>query len=211
MKHRKSAPLHAVAAGFTLPAILVVVGAVLILAVGILIVAGIERSTARSFVDRQRAELAARTALEDIRGIFTTQALKRPGSTTLFSSKNFPGAISDHLVCKRDFVAKNPEKIQKIVNAWFATQRDIKANPAPALAILAKRAGVSEAEYRAYDAGTTIYTLEQNRQVVKPGTTMTSLPYAAAQISGFLQAVGLAKTAPQLDGLFDSKFVDAAN
>jgi NitT/TauT family transport system substrate-binding protein len=103
-----------------------------------------------------------------------------------------------------------PERIQ-IVNAWFATQRDIKANPAPALAILAKRAGVSEAEYRAYDAGTTIYTLEQNRQVVKPGTTMTSLPYAAAQISGFLQAVGLAKTAPQLEGLFDSKFVDAAN
>jgi NitT/TauT family transport system substrate-binding protein len=142
---------------------------------------------------------------------FTTQALKRPGSTTLFSSKDFPGAISDHLVCNREFVAKNPEKIQKIVNAWFATQRDIKANPAPALAILAKRAGVSEAEYRAYDAGTTIYTLEQNRQVVKPGTTMTSLPYAAAQISGFLQAVGLAKTAPQLDGLFDSKFVDAAN
>jgi NitT/TauT family transport system substrate-binding protein len=40
---------------------------------------------------------------------------------------------------------------------------------------------------------------------------MTSLPYAAAQISGFLQAVGLAKTAPQLEGLFDSKFVDAAN
>jgi NitT/TauT family transport system substrate-binding protein len=142
---------------------------------------------------------------------FTTQALKRPGSTTLFSSKDFPGAISDHLVCNRAFVAKNPEKIQKIVNAWFATQRDIKANPAPALAILAKRAGVSEAEYRAYDAGTTIYTLEQNRQVVKPGTTMTSLPYAAAQISGFLQAVGLAKTAPQLEGLFDSKFVDAAN
>jgi NitT/TauT family transport system substrate-binding protein len=142
---------------------------------------------------------------------FTTQALKRPGSTTLFSSKDFPGAISDHLVCNRAFVAKNPEKIQKIVNAWFATQRDIKANPAPALAILAKRAGVSEAEYRAYDAGTTIYTLEQNRQVFKPGPTMTSLPYAAAQISGFLQAVGLAKTAPQLDGLFDSKFVDAAN
>jgi NitT/TauT family transport system substrate-binding protein len=142
---------------------------------------------------------------------FTTQALKRPGSTTLFSSKDFPGAISDHLVCNRAFVAKNPEKIQKIVNAWFATLRDIKANPAPSLAILAKRAGVSEAEYRAYDAGTTIYTLDQNRQVMKPGTTMTSLPFAAEQISGFLQAVGLAKSAPKLEGLFDPKFVNVAN
>lgn len=62
------------AAGFTLPAILVVTGALLILAVGILLVAGLERSTARSFVDRQRAELAARAGLEDIRGILNLEA-----------------------------------------------------------------------------------------------------------------------------------------
>jgi len=142
---------------------------------------------------------------------FTTQALKRRGSTTLYSSKDFPGAISDHLVCNRDFVAKNPEKVQKIVNAWFATLRQIKAEPGPSLAILAKRAGVSEADYKAYDAGTTIYSLEQNRQVFKPGTTMTSLPYAAEQISAFLQAVGLAKTEPKLEGLLDPTFVNAAN
>ena len=142
---------------------------------------------------------------------FTTQALKRPGSTTLFSSKDFPGAISDHLVCNRDFVAKNPEKVQNIVNAWFATLRQIKAEPGPSLAILAKRAGVSEADYKAYDAGTTIYSLEQNRQVFQPGTTMTSLPFAAEQISAFLQAVGLAKTAPTLNGLLEPKFVKAAN
>jgi len=142
---------------------------------------------------------------------FTTQALKRPGSTTLFSSKDFPGSISDHLVCNREFVAKNPEKVQKIVNSWFATLTQIKAEPGPSLAILAKRAGVSEADYKAYDAGTTIYSLEQNRQVFKPGTTMTSLPFAAEQISGFLQAVGLAKTAPKLEGLLEPTFVNAAN
>jgi type II secretory pathway pseudopilin PulG len=62
------------ASGFTLPAILVVTGALLILAVGILLVAGIERGTARSYVDRQRAALAARAALEDIRGILEKEA-----------------------------------------------------------------------------------------------------------------------------------------
>jgi len=59
--------------GFTLPAVLLVVGALLILAVGLLLVVGIERDTARSFVDRQRAELAARAGLEDIRGILTAE------------------------------------------------------------------------------------------------------------------------------------------
>ncbi|MFM7676790.1 MAG: ABC transporter substrate-binding protein [Synechococcus sp.] len=141
---------------------------------------------------------------------FTTQALKRSGSKTLFSSKDFPGAISDHLVCRTEFVAKNPEKLQKIVDAWFATLAEIKANPGPSLAILSQRAGVSEEEYKQYDAGTTIFSLEDNRQALKPGSTMASLPYAAEQISTFLQTVGLAKTPPKLDGLFVSTFIDNA-
>lgn len=141
---------------------------------------------------------------------FTTQALKRTGSTTLFSSKDFPGAISDHLVCRTEFVEKNPEQLQKVVNAWFATLKEIKSNPGPSLTILAARAGVSEAEYKDYDAGTTIFTLKQNREALKPGTTMASLPFAAGEISNFLQEVGLAETPPDLTKLFDSRFVDAA-
>lgn len=62
------------AAGFTLPAILVVVGALLILAVGALLLVGIERNTARSFVDRERAELAARAGFEDVKGLLAKEA-----------------------------------------------------------------------------------------------------------------------------------------
>lgn len=74
MRNYNSKPGHRTAAGFTLPAILVVVAALLILAVGILLMVGIERSTARSFVDRERAELAARAGLEEVRGIFNKDA-----------------------------------------------------------------------------------------------------------------------------------------
>jgi hypothetical protein len=70
----KSLPRRKTAAGFALPAILVVVGALLILAVGILLVVGIERKTARSFSDRQRAALAARAGLEDVKGILNLEA-----------------------------------------------------------------------------------------------------------------------------------------
>ena len=139
---------------------------------------------------------------------FTTQALKRPGSTTLFSSKDFPGAISDHLVCRKEFVANNPEKVQKLVDAWFATLKEIKAEPGPSLAIMAARAGVTEPEYTAYDAGTTILTLEQNKQAFKPGDTMQSLPFAAKEIGLFLQEVGLAQTDPPLEGVLQPQFVD---
>lgn len=67
-------PLERTTAGFTLPSILVVVGALLILAVGLLLIVGIERSTARSYVDQQRADLAAQAALEDLRGVLTAEA-----------------------------------------------------------------------------------------------------------------------------------------
>ncbi|MCT0200592.1 ABC transporter substrate-binding protein [Synechococcus sp. CS-1325] len=141
---------------------------------------------------------------------FTTQALKRPGSKALTTSADHPGAISDLLVCRTDFIAKNPEKIQKIVDAWFTTLQTIKDDPAGTLPILVERSGVSEAEFMAYNAGTTIQTLEENRTNFKPGTTMLSLPYAAEQISAFLVETGLAKTTPELGTLFNSSFVDAA-
>ncbi len=74
MQNPKSSPHCKKSAGFTLPAILVVVGALLILAVGVLLIVGIERNTARSFVDKQRAELAAKAGLEEVSGIFNTEA-----------------------------------------------------------------------------------------------------------------------------------------
>jgi hypothetical protein len=55
--------------GFTLPTILVVVAALLILAIGILIVTNVERHTSRYGVDRARAELAVNSGLECFKGI----------------------------------------------------------------------------------------------------------------------------------------------
>jgi hypothetical protein len=51
-----------------------VVGALLILAVGALLVVGIERNTSRAFSDRERANLAARAGLEDVKGILAKEA-----------------------------------------------------------------------------------------------------------------------------------------
>lgn len=141
---------------------------------------------------------------------FTTQALTRPGSKAITTSKDHPGAISDLLVCRTEFVKKHPDEIQKVVDAWFATLRLMKADPAATLPILVARAGVSEEEFKAYDAGTTIQTLAENRQNFKPGTTMTSLPYAAEQISAFLVEVGLAKTKPDISNLLNPTFVNNA-
>ena len=60
--------------GFILPAMLVIASALLILALGILLLAGIERSTARAYANLQRADLAARAGIENVKSILTRDA-----------------------------------------------------------------------------------------------------------------------------------------
>ena len=55
--------------GFTLAAVMVIVAAILLLTIGALSLVGIERKTARSYVDAKRAEWVARAGMEDVRGI----------------------------------------------------------------------------------------------------------------------------------------------
>ncbi len=140
---------------------------------------------------------------------FTTQALKRPGSKELFSSKDFPGAIPDHLVVTRKLINEHPEQVQALVNSWFATLDYIKVNSDSAIAIMAKRAGVSVAEYKEYAQGTHIFSIEENLKAFLPGTDRTSLTFAAEEISDFLGKVGLAKQKPDTSKLFDDRFIKA--
>ncbi|MDZ8183510.1 MAG: ABC transporter substrate-binding protein [Nostoc sp. ChiSLP02] len=140
---------------------------------------------------------------------FTTKALSRSGSKELFSSKDFPGAIPDHLVVSRKLINEHPQDVQALVNTWFATLDFIKANRDKAYEIMAKRAGVSVAEYKAYDAGTKIFSIEDNLQAFSPGNDMKSLSFAAGKISKFLVDAGLTKQAPNLNQIFDNRFVKA--
>ena len=142
---------------------------------------------------------------------FSTQALKRPGSKALFTSADFPGAISDHLVFNRSFVDEHPDAVQALVKSWFATLDYIKANPDASYEIMAKRAGVSVEEYKEYDAGTLIFSVEDNLKAFQAGNNMSSLPFAAEKVSQFLIDVGLTSQAPDLSKLFDDRFVQAVS
>ncbi len=142
---------------------------------------------------------------------FTTKALKRPGSRELFSSKDFPGSISDHLVFTRKFVTAHPEKVQAVVDSWFMTLDFIKMgrNRDDADLIMSKRAGVSMVEYKEYLDGTKIFSVEDNLEAFKSGKDNTYLPQAAAETSKFLLENGLLKTQVDISRLFDDRFVKA--
>jgi NitT/TauT family transport system substrate-binding protein len=142
---------------------------------------------------------------------FTTRALKRPGSRMLFSSKDFPGSISDHLVFSRKYINEHPDKVQAIVNSWFETlnHMDRGSNKNEANAIMAKRAGVTLAEYQEYLEGTKIFSVEENLEAFKTGADNTYLPQAAAATNKFLFENGLIAAQVDVSKLFDDRFVKA--
>jgi NitT/TauT family transport system substrate-binding protein len=142
---------------------------------------------------------------------FTTKALKRPGSRVLFSSKDFPGAISDHLVFTRKFVSKHPEKVQAVVNSWFATLKHISKgmNRDEDELIMSKRSGVTMAEYKDYLDGTKIFSIEDNIETFKQGKDNTYLPQAAIETNQFLFDNKLIKAKVDVSKIFDDRFVKA--
>ncbi|MEU7908418.1 ABC transporter substrate-binding protein [Actinoplanes sp. NPDC049118] len=140
---------------------------------------------------------------------FTTTALGLPGSKAIATSADFPGAIPDHLVFGTGFVEDHPTEVQAMVQTWFDTMAWIKANPAAAIEIMARRGGVTPADYKSYDAGTTIFTRQQNLDAFASGGSAANLDYQADQIGDFLVSTGLADEKPPLDGLLEPKFVRA--
>jgi NitT/TauT family transport system substrate-binding protein len=135
----------------------------------------------------------------------TTTALARPGSSSVASSAEFPSSIPDHLAVRSEVAATRPDLVQRLVNTWFETLDWIEANPDEAIAIMARRAGVSPAEYRVYQPGTTFLTRQQNQAAF----TRHTLHAQAGQIADFMVRNGLTSNRPPLDGLFDDRFVKA--
>lgn len=138
---------------------------------------------------------------------FTTKALELPGSKALFTSADFPGSIPDHLVFGRGFVDDHPDEVQKLVDVWFDTTAYIDQHKAEAVAIMAKKAGVTPAEYADYDKGTKIFSRADNQAAFEPGSDMSHLDFAAESMSKFLVDAGLVKEEPDLTGLLEPRFV----
>ena len=140
---------------------------------------------------------------------FTVEALKRPGSHVLFSSKDYPGSIPDHIVFDAKTVADRPADVQKVVDAWYATVDYLKKNPEEARKIMADQAGISEQEYATLDAGTDILDAPDALKAFDDSAAPTSLPRTAAKINPFLVSSGLTQKEAPLDGIFAPEFTKA--
>ncbi len=137
---------------------------------------------------------------------YTTKVLERSGSKVLFSSEDYPAVITDNLVISRKLI-KEPQVVQALVKSWYETLQYLEAKPEEAYKIMAKRAGVTVDEYRAYEVGIKLFGIEESVRAFESGNQTISLVDAATQISKFLMDNGLIKKLPDLNKLFAPQFV----
>jgi NitT/TauT family transport system substrate-binding protein len=155
------------------------------------------------------AFVAGRDDAVSVSAPFTTRALQRAGSHAISTSAEFPGAIPTHLVVRQALAKEHPQTVQALVNTWFETLKWIKGHKDAAINIMAKQGGVGVDDYKTYDAGTTIFTRQQNLDAFTPGTTPEHLNYQATLTADFVFGTGMVQHRPALDGLLDSRFVKA--
>ena len=141
---------------------------------------------------------------------FWLTALEREGAKEIASSADFPGAIPDLLVVTEELVNEYPQQVQALVNTWFDILNFMSTQPEKADQIMAKRAGVSDEEFQQFKAGTKIFTIEDNLEAFKEGNNMISMPYAAREITNFMENNLKSTNKPaDLTKLFNNSFVTA--
>jgi NitT/TauT family transport system substrate-binding protein len=171
-----------------------------------------EKDVDIKFIDGEKGAEAFAAGKVDAVSVFTPVsdiAFKKAGSKEIASSKDFPGAVSDVLSFKRKFVEQNPEIVQATVDSWFDGLAYIKANPAKANELMAKRSSVSVAEYAKFEQGVKIFNLADNLQAFKPGNDRTSLIFSGEELKKAVISLGMTQKTADTSKLFDDRFIKA--
>lgn len=143
------------------------------------------------------------------------QALKLvPGSKAVFTSKDVPGLIYDCLYVSPASLSTRKADWQKVVAVWPRVVSFI-ADPKTqdeALGYMAKRVGITAAEYKQIMGGTKLLSIADNvTRLTKPTSGLESLVGSNTVVNTFNETVGVyAKgKAGDLASYFDASFVTA--
>ncbi|MCR2812720.1 MULTISPECIES: ABC transporter substrate-binding protein [Microbacterium] len=128
------------------------------------------------------------------------------GFETIFTAAEKEGLISDVLAVDNDFLAENPEAVQRIVDAWAPAISFYESDTDEARAIIAESVGSDvDALATAFD-GVKFFTLAQNKTMLS-GEYLTSVLPAVQDVAA---AIGLVQGGLDLASLIDPTFVEDA-
>ena len=138
---------------------------------------------------------------------FLSKAIAEGKGVKIFSSKETPGLIPDLLVMNGNVVDTRKEDVKNIIAAWYDALEYWKNNPEESIAIMAKHADTSVAEYKQLVEGTKIFTVDDNINAFEKKEDLTYLGYSGKKMGDFLKGLNMLDKVPDLEKSFDPSFV----
>ncbi len=163
-------------------------------------------------LDPQKATDALTNGTIDVATTFEpamSMALAKMHGNKLYTSADAPGVITDILTFRSDFIDKNPDTIQAIVNAYFKGVKYWKEHPTEANTLIGKELGVSGDEAAADLQGIDVLDVQENKVAFTYGDNLQSLYGNMKQIGKFvLNQKPTGTVEVNTDLLIEPKFVN---
>ena len=138
---------------------------------------------------------------------YISEASKAGDFEVVYTAAEKTGLISDVLIVDNDYLAENPDAVQKVVNAWGPAIEFYRSDTDEARAIIAENVGSDvEALSSAFD-GVEFYSLEENKTRFGGDYSESVLP----TVEEVAAQIGLLEGGADLAGLVDDTFVEAAS
>jgi NitT/TauT family transport system substrate-binding protein len=138
---------------------------------------------------------------------FTQESLTLPGSKVLFSSKDFPGYIIDHVSVTRKMIKENPEAVQALVNSWFDTLKFIEKNPEKSYKQMAEQSGITVKQFQENESQFKLFDFRENLVFFESGFAGKKISEIAEEMNQFLFENKIIEKKATIPKLFDDRFI----
>lgn len=127
------------------------------------------------------------------------------GYKVLGRASDIDNFIIDGFSFHRRMITHHPKQVQKLINALVKAVEFIKTSPTESHEIIAKYFKLTPAEVADNFAGLHLFTLEENRQLLKLNS---HLFYVTQEVVEFLHKKGGLFKVPSVNGMLDDQFVN---
>ena len=100
---------------------------------------------------------------------FSDAAMRGAPVRPLFTSREIPGQIFDVLVVDPALLQRARQPLVRLLRTWQAAQNELRRDPQASIAVMARREGVSQAEFRASLDGLVFLPLERQQPLFRSG------------------------------------------
>lgn len=137
-----------------------------------------------------------------------TELIKK-GYRVITTAKSTPGIITDVIGFNPEYVEKNPEKIQGVINSLNQASEFLNTHQDEAIQIVAKRLNTTSDDVKNRLVGSHILNLQENINAMKKSDNLDSLYGSGQYIGKKLLERGQISKAPNFDVLIEPRFIES--